>query len=46
MFHEAERTELTVTFEGEVPTVSEAELLLIESFLDDVIQAVLQNEKG
>ncbi len=48
MFHDPEPTDLTVTFEGTMDDVSEAEVLLIESYLGDLIQRVLltQDEKG
>jgi hypothetical protein len=40
-----EHHELRMTFDGMVPTVSDAEVLLIESFLGDVLQAMLQQDE-
>lgn len=45
MSPDIEQHELRVTFDGMVPTVSDAEVLLIESFLGDVIQAILQKDE-
>ena len=48
MTHDSEAIELTVTVEGEFEPVTEAEVVLIESYLGDLIQGILltQDEKG
>ena len=48
MSHDSEHIDLSVSFEGELDNVTEAEVVLIESYLGDLIQGVLltQDEKG
>lgn len=48
MLHDSEPGDLTVSFEGEFDRVTEAEMLLIESSLGDLIQSMLLtgNEEG
>ncbi len=41
MPHERDRTELTVRFESFNEQVSDAEVQLVESYLGDLLQAVL-----
>lgn len=41
MAHDAEPTDLSVNVDGELDRVTEAEVRLIESYLGDLIQAML-----
>lgn len=41
MIHNSEASDLTVLFDGELGDVTDAEVLLIESLLGDLIQGVL-----
>ncbi|MDR4468451.1 MAG: hypothetical protein MRJ68_09155 [Nitrospira sp.] len=41
MTHHSEADDLTVVFDGELGDVTDAEVLLIESMLGDLIQGVL-----
>ena len=48
MAHDSEAFDLSVSFDGEFEPVTEAEVVLIESYLGDLIQGILltQDEKG
>ena len=48
MVHDSEHIDLSVSVEGELEHVTEAEVVLIESYLGDLIQGILltQDEKG
>ena len=48
MAHDSEHIELSVRVDGEFEHVTEAEVVLIESYLGDLIQGILltQDEKG
>ena len=48
MTHDSEPIDLSVSVEGEFEDVTEAEVVLIESYLGDLIQGILltQDEKG
>ena len=48
MSHDSEHIDLSVSFDGELEHVTEAEVVLIESYLGDLIQGILltQDEKG
>lgn len=41
MAHDSEASDLRVLFDGEIGDVTDAEVQLIESVLDDLIQGVL-----
>jgi hypothetical protein len=43
VLHDAEPADLSVRFEGEFDRVTEAEVQLIESYLGDLIPAMLLN---
>ena len=48
MVHDSEHIDLSVRVDGEFEPVTEAEVVLIEAYLGDLIQGILltQDEKG
>ena len=46
MPHDAEPADLAISVDGEFDRVTEAEVQLIESYLGDLIQAMLLPRKG